>query len=49
MNELAHHQNASSLDYREWNLEDVLNWLGDHLKIAQYQETFSNILEIKLK
>ena len=40
MNELPHHINASSLDYKEWPLLDVLNWLEEHLKLPSYKDTF---------
>ena len=35
-NNLAHHQTASSLDYKDWDHNDVSGWLEDHLKLPQY-------------
>ena len=40
MNELAHHVNASSLDYKEWQMNDVMQWLDEHLKLPQYRDIF---------
>lgn len=37
---LAHQRTASSLDYKDWDFNDVFGWLEDHLKLAQYKETF---------
>ena len=40
MNELAHHVNASSLDYKEWQMNDVMQWLDEHLRLPQYRDIF---------
>ena len=43
MNELAHHVNASSLDYKEWLMHDVLQWMDEHLRLPQYKEIFCKL------
>jgi|APCry1669190288_1035285.scaffolds.fasta_scaffold168996_1 hypothetical protein len=30
---LAHHGTASSLNYKDWDSNDVLGWLEEHLKL----------------
>jgi len=45
MTELAHHQSASSLDYKEWLMHDVLQWLDEHLKLPHYKEVFCKWLQ----
>ena len=37
---LAHHGTASSLNYKDWDLNDVAGWLEEHLKLLQYKEVF---------
>ena len=48
---LAHHGTASSLNYKDWDLNDVAGWLEEHLKLLQYKEVFGkfasyNILKV---
>jgi hypothetical protein len=31
--ELAHHNTASSLNYKDWDAVDVHAWLEEHLKL----------------
>jgi len=40
---LAHHGTASSLNYKDWDSNDVLGWLEEHLKLPQYKEVFGKI------
>ncbi len=40
---LAHHLNASSLNYEDWTIDDVQHWLDEYLKLTQYQEKFSKL------
>ena len=37
---LAHHGTASSLNYKDWDANDVACWLDEHLKLPQYKEVF---------
>lgn len=37
---LAHHGTASSLNYKDWDFNDVAGWLEDHLKLPQYKDVF---------
>jgi hypothetical protein len=30
---LAHHGTASSLNYKDWDFNDVAGWLEEHLKL----------------
>jgi len=41
---LAHHGAASSLNYKDWDAEDVSGWLEEHLKLPQYKDVFGNSL-----
>jgi hypothetical protein len=35
---LAHHGTASSLNYKDWDFNDVAGWLEEHLKLPQYKD-----------
>jgi hypothetical protein len=35
---LAHHGTASSLNYKDWDFNDVTGWLEEHLKLPQYKD-----------
>ena len=37
---LAHHGTASSLNYKDWDFNDVAGWLEEHLKLPQYKDVF---------
>jgi hypothetical protein len=37
---LAHHGTASSLNYKDWDMNDVGGWLEEHLKLPQYKDIF---------
>ena len=41
---LAHHNTASSLNYKDWGAQDVQGWLEEHLKLPQYKDTFSKLV-----
>jgi hypothetical protein len=43
---LAHHGTASSLNYKDWDFNDVAGWLEEHLKLPQYRDVFGKLTAI---